>query len=246
MSNTSLPTWLLEVKEDVTNSSEWIDLTKNIYQAVDQHLSQSHMQYFTDLSDAEKMLLLEKSARSIAASEGGNVYDSLQSKLSYILDQSVNNQVAKKLLEDSPAETKTDLILDITCDGITSLLRKHPEQKFKLHLFLNQAIPQPLRFLAWQLFFSNTKVRKEFITKLANDPKSCISAIDTEIQRKSASLISNGLNFKELRDSEGALNSIKGVLSYYHTTLKKGSSLTEAEYLIVIPFIAAYYPALSK
>jgi hypothetical protein len=115
MSNSSLPTWLLEIKEDVTNSDEWVNLTKNVYQAVDQHLSQNHMQYFTDLSDTEKMLILEKSARSIAASDSGNVYKSLQSKLSYILDQSVNNQVAKRLLEDSPSETKTDLILDISC-----------------------------------------------------------------------------------------------------------------------------------
>lgn len=79
----------------------------------------------------------------------------MQSKLSYILDQSVNNQVSKKLLEDKPSETKTDLVLDTTCEGIMSLLRKYPEQKYKLRIFLNQPIPQPLRFLAWQLYLSN-------------------------------------------------------------------------------------------
>jgi hypothetical protein len=84
------------------------------------------------------------------------VYENLQSKLSYLLDQTVNNQVAKKMLEDNPTDTKTDLVLDATAEGVIMLLRKHPEQKYKLRVFLNQCIPQPLRFLAWQLFFSNS------------------------------------------------------------------------------------------
>jgi hypothetical protein len=89
--------------------------------------------------------------------KAGNVYENLQSKLSYILDQSVNNQVAKKLLEDTVVDTKTDLVLDTISEGIITLLRKYPDQKHKLHVFFNQPIPQPLRFTAWQLYFSNTK-----------------------------------------------------------------------------------------
>ena len=87
----------------------------------------------------------------------GKVYEHLQSKLSYLLDQTVNNQVAKKMLEDNPLDTKTDLVLDTTSEGVITLLRKHPEQKYKLRVFLNQPIPQPLRYLAWQLFFSNNE-----------------------------------------------------------------------------------------
>ena len=56
-------------------------------------MSQSHVPYFTDLTDAEKNLLIERAARSLAASDGGKVYENLQSKLSYLLDQTVNNQV---------------------------------------------------------------------------------------------------------------------------------------------------------
>jgi hypothetical protein len=80
------------------------------------------------------------------------------------LDQSVNNQVSKKLLEDAPIETKTDLILDTTAEGIITLLRKYPEQKYKLHIFLNQSIPQPLRFLAWQLYLTNSKGKNNMKT----------------------------------------------------------------------------------
>ncbi len=80
----------------------------------------------------------------------------MQSKLSYLLDQTVNNIVARRLMEDSrQLDTKTDLVLDTAAEGIVSLLRKHPDQKYKLRVFLNQVLPQPIRFLAWQLFFSN-------------------------------------------------------------------------------------------
>jgi hypothetical protein len=72
------------------------------------------------------------------------------------LDVSVNNQVARRLFEENAkSTTKTDLVLDTACDGILAILRKHPDLKYKLRIFLNQEIPQPIRFTAWQLFFSN-------------------------------------------------------------------------------------------
>lgn len=91
----------------------------------------------------------------------GKVYENLQSKLSYLLDQSVNNQVAKKLIEENAQDTKTDLVLETTAEGIVTLLKKHPDQKYKLHVFLNQPIQQPIRFLAWQLFYANANSNKK-------------------------------------------------------------------------------------
>jgi hypothetical protein len=84
-------------------------LSRHIYEAVDQHLSQSHVSYFTDLTEAERNLLLERAARSLSSSDGGHIYENLQSKLSYLLDQTVNNIVSKKMLEDfhSGLDTKT-------------------------------------------------------------------------------------------------------------------------------------------
>jgi hypothetical protein len=118
-------------------------------------LNQNHVSYFSDLSEAEKSLLLERAARSLSEADQGRVYDHLQAKLSYLLDQSVNNQVAKKLVEENPLDTKTDLVLDTTSEGIVALLRKHPEQKYKLRIFLNQSMPPGIRFVAFQLYFSN-------------------------------------------------------------------------------------------
>lgn len=66
------------------------------------------------------------------------------------------------MLEDSPIDTKTDLVLDATSEGIIALLRKHPDQKYKLRVFLNQIIPQPIRFLGYQLFYANSNRIKFF------------------------------------------------------------------------------------
>jgi len=71
MANSSVPSWMSEVKEDTIKTNEWNELSKHIYDAVDQHLSQSHVSYFTDLTEAEKNLLLERAARSLASSNGG-------------------------------------------------------------------------------------------------------------------------------------------------------------------------------
>jgi hypothetical protein len=243
-SNYNAPAWMADVKEDTVHTSEWSELSKHIYDAVEQHLSQNHVRNFSELSEAEKSLLLERAARSLASSDGGRVYENLQSKLSYLLDQTVNNQVAKKMLEDNPLDTKTDLVLDATSEGVISLLKKHPEQKYKLKVFLNQAIPQPVRFVAWQLYFSNSDARKKFMNKLTADPKSCLSGADADIQRKCEVILNSTNSFKDIKYSVGSLNSIKGVLSYYHTTLKKKRALCDAEYLYAVPIVFSHHPPM--
>ena len=152
---------------------EWHHLTTNIYDAVDQHLAQNHVPYFTDLSDAEKSLVLERAARSLRGTTNGarkspssssrlfslsllaTPYDDLNRRVSDQLDKSVNNNVSRSLSNDNPLETKTDIILNEICEGIVGLLRKWPDQKYKLHAFLNQPLPQPIRFVGWHLYLTN-------------------------------------------------------------------------------------------
>jgi hypothetical protein len=84
------------------------------------------------------------------------------------LDKGVNNDVSRSLMKDDPTETKTDLILDKVCEGIVGLLRKWPDQKYKLHAFLNQALPQPLRFVGWHLYLNNPNCMLYKNTKIYN------------------------------------------------------------------------------
>lgn len=90
----------------------------------------------------------------------GNAYGDVYSRISVLTDQHLNNEVARQLMEEYPINTKTDLILESAQEGITSLLRKWPDMKAKLHVCFNQPLPLPLRQLAWQLYLDNTKGEK--------------------------------------------------------------------------------------
>lgn len=73
------------------------------------------------------------------------------------VDACLNREVSRQLLEDFPLDTKSDLILTQAQDGAISLLRKWPDMKYKLHVYLNHQLPSNLRLVAWRLFLENTK-----------------------------------------------------------------------------------------
>ena len=87
----------------------------------------------------------------------GSAYAELYNKCSVALDQHLNNDVARQLLEDQPINTKSDLILESAQEGIVSILKKWPDMKSKLHIHLNQPLPGNLRQLAWRLYLDNPK-----------------------------------------------------------------------------------------
>ena len=80
----------------------------------------------------------------------------MYSKASVALDQYLNNEVARQLMEDFPINTKSDLILDAAQEGAIGLLKKWPDMKSKLCISFNQILPSRLRQLAWKLFLDNT------------------------------------------------------------------------------------------
>ncbi|CAF0791611.1 unnamed protein product [Rotaria sordida] len=244
----NLPAWLVDSRENVLKTQEWHNLTTNIYDAVDQHLAQSHVQYFTDLSDAEKSLVLERAARSLRGTTSGapTPYDNLNKRVSDLLDKSVNNDVSRSLLKDDPLETKTDIILNKVCEGIVGLLRKWPDQKYKLHAFLNQPLPQPIRFVGWNLYLSNANHRQKFINDLANNPRSILSPMDAEIQRNCDSLVKTLPLAPDMMDSKGNMSAMKAILSYFHSMLSNKRDLADSEYYYAIPIVLSHNPPLSR
>lgn len=87
----------------------------------------------------------------------GKTYKELYGKVSGSIDQHLNNDVARTLMEDYPINSKSDLILEGAQDGIVGLLRKWPEMKSKLHVCFNQVLPDKLRQVAWKLFLENVR-----------------------------------------------------------------------------------------
>ena len=87
----------------------------------------------------------------------GNAYKELYSQVSVSLDQNLNNEVARQLMEDYPLNTKSDIVLECAQEGAVSLLKKWPDMKSKLHVCFNKPLSETLRQLAWRLFLDNTK-----------------------------------------------------------------------------------------
>jgi hypothetical protein len=87
----------------------------------------------------------------------GSIYNSLCKKVSVITDQSLNEDVSRQLLEESPMDTKTDLVIESAEEGALSLLKKWPDMKNKLYICLNQPLPLHIRQLTWRLYLSNTR-----------------------------------------------------------------------------------------
>lgn len=92
----------------------------------------------------------------------GSIYNNLCKKVSVITDQSLNEDVSRQLLEESPMDTKSDLIIESAEEGALSLLKKWPDMKNKLYICLNQPLPLHIRQLTWRLYLSNTRGKKDY------------------------------------------------------------------------------------
>ncbi|XP_070572831.1 uncharacterized protein [Ptychodera flava] len=229
-----LPKWLLDCKSQITGYPEWGALTRELFDAIQQQLTESKITYFTDLSEAEKTLFMQRAAKAI---QHGKSFRTLQTSVSHSLDQHLNNQVARELLEDFPVITKSDLVLNHARDGAVALLKKWPEMKSKLHLCLNQALPDRLRQIAWKLFLHNPHLKKQYVEILQSEPKNVMSILDLEIVQKCEGLLEEEYTFQELAGSVSILNAMKSTLSYHHARKRTQTSLHDTDYMLVVPFL---------
>ncbi|XP_067670758.1 uncharacterized protein [Haliotis asinina] len=243
MATKSYPKWLLDCKEDITKSKEWNAFLHELHDAIQQQLTESHVQYFTDLSEAEKELFMERATKAI---EGGSVFSALSRKVSSMTDQHLNEDVAKQLMDDFPLSTKSDLVINSAEEGALSLLRRWPEMKAKLHVCFNQPLPEAIRQLAWRLYLNNPKVRKEYIDILNRDPRAAISPDDLEISQKCEQLLASESTFADIQGSVGAFYAMKAVLSYHHARQKTPKRLQDTDHFLAVPFVQVASNTLSR
>ncbi|KAH3885194.1 uncharacterized protein LOC127839191 [Dreissena polymorpha] len=237
------PKWLLDSKENISGSKEWGTFLHELHDAIQQQLTESHVQYFSDLSEAEKELFMQRATKAI---ENGSAYNNLYKKCSVLLDQNLNEEVSRQLLEEHPIGTKSDLVIDFAEDGALSLLTKWPDMKSKLCFCLNQPLPFKVRQLAWRLYLTNTKVRKQYIDLLNSDPRKAISQYDYEIDQKCAQLLNSEKTFSDLRGSQGVFFAMKAVLSYFHATMRTKQRLRDVDHMLVFPFVMVSAPNIPR
>ncbi|XP_033627019.1 uncharacterized protein LOC117289929 isoform X2 [Asterias rubens] len=228
------PKWLLDSKSELTRTDEWKVLTEELYQAIQQQLTESRVSRFTELSDAEKQLFLERAAKAIQEGETLQNFKQLASKS---LDQHLSSHANQQLLTSAPTGSKSELILDHAREGALGLLKRWPGNKAKLHQFFNQALPDRLRQITWRLFLRSPKVRSLYLEQLKSDPNNVMSILDLEIIQTSEALLLREPTFEELANNTDILHAMKAVLSYHHVCKKTKSSLIDTDYMLVIPFL---------
>lgn len=234
---TRLPPWLLLSKEDIVKSSEWKDLTSELFDAVQQQLTESHVSYFSDLTDSEKIMFLDRAAKLV---RDGSSYRNLTGKVSRVLDQNLNEEVTQKVVDPSNKQTKTELLLQEASSASFQLLQRWPALRTKLFACLNRPLPKDLRNAIWKMFLANPIVRQEYLEKTLRNKQETISAHDTAISQKCHAFLSlESASPRELVSHPAVLAVMKSALSYRHVVMKHTSAMADTDYLLVLPFLKA-------
>lgn len=63
-----------QIKKYIKHFQDWNKFLQELHEAVQQQLTESHVQYFSDLSEAEKELFMERATKAI---EGGEAIKKL-------------------------------------------------------------------------------------------------------------------------------------------------------------------------
>ncbi|XP_041096744.1 uncharacterized protein LOC121308425 isoform X2 [Polyodon spathula] len=228
------PHWIINARKNVEHSQQWKCFTAEVFDAVQQQLVESHVNFFTDLSEAEKTLFLERAAKAIRR---GNAYKEVVLQISSCLEDQLSSCVAIEMQESGSVSTKSDRFQSHVRDGMVNLLQKWPDMKYKLHALFNHPLPSEIRKVAWRLFLSNTKARMEYLTRVSTNKAKF--SVDLEISMKCDTLLSTEPTFKHLRDSKIAARAMKNVLTYYHRIQRLKNSLPDTEYSLLVPLVQA-------
>lgn len=233
---TSLPAWLLLSKEDITKSKDWNDFTSEIFDAVQQQLTESHISSFSDLTDSEKIMFLDRGAKLVRDSSS---YRKLLTTVSGILDRNLNEEVTQTIIDPSNTRTKAELFLQEASNASISLLQRWPDLRTKIFACLNRPLPAELRRAVWKMFLANPIVRKEYVEKVSRNKRDTVSPHDAAIGQKCEAFLSSESSFHGLDSSPALLSIMRTSLSYWHVNIRSTSTIVDTDFLLALPFVKA-------
>ena len=70
--------WINSTKTMLLNSSQWKALTHEIYSLIQRDLNESHITYFSDLSEKERSMFMDRAQRAVSQS---HVYEAFEDML---------------------------------------------------------------------------------------------------------------------------------------------------------------------
>ncbi|XP_075119172.1 uncharacterized protein LOC142194044 [Leptodactylus fuscus] len=222
------PLWLENTRLQIQNLQEWKEFTSKLYDAVQQQMTESNINFFNDLSETEKIFVLEKAAKAL---KSGDIYNQLSARISSSLEENMLSYVAREQQDSNFPRSQSDVMASHIQDGVISILENRPSMKVKLRALLNQPIPVTLRTLAWKLQLSNTKARMDYLTHVSMNKAR--SVLDREIALLCEDLLSKEETFQHLKDNKGIARCMRNVMSYLHKHAK--ISLLDEDYLLLVP-----------
>ena len=235
--------WLVQAKDDIAMTVEWKELTSELFDAVQQQLSENHVKHFSDLTDSEKNVFIERAAKLV---KGNSAHTRLVSKVSELLDKHLNETVSDELLNPLNAGTKTDLVLGRACSAAVELLRRWPDLTNKLLTCLNRPLRGDIRRAVWSLILVNPKIGDSFLQRFDLDKNDTQALQDATIVQKCQAFLSSESSFQEISSNPAILFAMKTVLSYRQVYLKTTSTVVDTEYLLLVPFVKVFVDADSN
>lgn len=231
---TNLPAWLLLSKDDITRSVEWKDLTSELFDAVQHQLTENHVSYFSDLTDSEKVMFLDRAGKLVLDSSS---YQKLMATVSETLDRNLNEEVTQTIIDASNTRTKAELLLQESSKASISLLQRWPDLKTKLFACLNRPLPTELRRAVWNWFLANPIVRKEYLEKVSRNKQDTVSRHDAAIGQKCKAFLSSESSHFRLESYPALLNIMKTSISYRDVSVSSTSTIVDTDFLLAIPFV---------
>ena len=233
-SRTAEVSWLSNAKEDIANTEEWKELILELFEAVQQQLTENHVSYFSDLTDSEKTLFLDRASKLVRNSLRHN---NLVATVSAILDQQINEGIMEELMNPSNKKPKTELVMDSACDACVDLLQKWPDLRSKLLTCLNRPLPSKLRKVIWEMFLVNPKIRDDYLDRKLKSSQNTNNTIESSIEQRCEAFLASEQSFHGLSTDHKSLviHFMKNSLTYKHSSLKE--PLADTDYLLILPFL---------
>ncbi|XP_052829116.1 uncharacterized protein LOC106881161 isoform X2 [Octopus bimaculoides] len=227
--NINVPKWLSDCKEAITSSTEWKQYILTLNDAIRQQLEDSHVPFFTDLSQTSRIHFVDTAMR---ATENGTDYRSIHDKVTSL----VNHHLHTSAISHSHRPyTKSQGIIQQTYEGIEYLLHRWPFLRSKLTIFFNCPLPKHLRHLIWKTFLADAKASHMFLAQCKDDPDKR-KLFNREISENCRKFIKR-INLQGLNGSEGAFYCMKSILAFYLSVAEQPVSLDPKEYFITVPFL---------
>ncbi|KXJ29017.1 uncharacterized protein LOC110252404 [Exaiptasia diaphana] len=222
--------WLSQAKDDIAQTTEWSELVSELFEAVQQQLTENHVSYFSDLKEPEKILFLDRAGKLVKSSLR---HKNLVATVSEKLDQRLNESIMDELVNPSNEKTKTDLMLDSACDSCSALLHKWPDMRTKLFTCFNRPLTPKLRKLIWKMLLSNPGLRDKYLKEQWKPSK----VQENAIVQKCHAFVASELLFVNLPKQQVDLlvHVMTKCLAYKQFYSKE--SLDDTDYLLMIPFL---------